>query len=147
MKVQILSEEVAADVAQATGSSAVIYEARENLENWMDEGGTPFAYELVLVRGERFEMGWWVHRDEVRVLTPGEELAALGFPHFSDEFAEEVLLFMVENDVSAAHAITIIEAKDISTSQHRTSKMSPRVRKRWDQQRIPYRTQGGITEI
>lgn len=136
MKVQIISEEVYGEVCATTGRLARVYEARENTESWVDTEGKPFAFELILLQSDRLTWSWCVHADEVKVLTPAEELAVLGHPGYSDDLAEQVLLYMMENDISAQVALGIVQAKDIATTDH------------YDRPRpLPSRVQGGTTKI
>lgn len=116
MKARIISQGVASEIAENTGlhcEAGSVFEAWDNDQAWMDEDGRCFAYELVIEHTRRSTLGWWVHQDEVDILSHSEELSALGHPGYSDDFAEQVLLYMVENEVSASAAIVIITGKDI----------------------------------
>lgn len=117
MKVRLVNQELADMIAEELVDGRIqvgtIFPAWENHENWMDEDGTTFFCEVMVEQSVRTAHGYWAHRNEVEVLTPSEELSVLGHPGYGDAFAEQVLLFMIENDCPALVAIRIIGAKDI----------------------------------
>lgn len=118
MKVRIINQAMAEEMAAQLGRQVTVgavFEAWENWCDWMDEDGKAFAYEVILEQDVRTTFGMWVHQDEVALLTMAEELAALGHPGYSEQFAEQVLLYMAENDCPANVAITIITGKDALT--------------------------------
>lgn len=118
MKVRITNATTVEEMAANLGRQVLlgsVWDAVENTTNWMDEEGRPFAYEIILEQTERLTFGLFVHNDEVELLSPKEELAALGHPGYNDKFAEQVLLYMAENDCTAQVAIIIITGKDALT--------------------------------
>lgn len=105
---QFLSEELSMAVPVGT-----VFQASENYENWTDDETGVLFFCLVEVEVTNHSLlGYWAHTAQVRQLTHSEELSSLGYPGFSDDFAEQVLLYMTENDCTAQVAIVVITGKD-----------------------------------
>lgn len=131
MKVRIVSVELALEIF--VGSNVLvqnrIFTAHHNYKKWQDESGRTYAYEILLQEEGRSWLGWWAHHEEVELLRPSEELAhALGktpSTAMSDGFAEEVLLYAAENEISAGDALRIVIAKDLRVVDPEKPKENP----------------------